>query len=164
MNDEREHFGPVVPHIDIPPRPRVAWLLPVAVVGVFAVVAGLFVTLALVITALKPTVVVDVKALALEVAPLLDSPVSKIDQWEIACSASTATNLLENASDIVESIYVANDSTTCVRIGGDDVTSSTGASIGDGCRDGAGMAIDTRHAWCLSTSGSVTVDVLGGRR
>ncbi len=64
----------------------------------------------------------------------------------------------------VESIYVANDSATCVRIGGADVASTTGISIGTGCRDGVGMAIDARRAWCLSTSGTVTVDVVGGRQ
>lgn len=98
------------------------------------------------------------------VQPFLASSLSTVAQWEVACSASTPTDLRGDPFTLVEAIYVANDSATCIRIGGSDVTASTGVSIGTGCRDGVGFSFDAKRAWCLSTSGTVTVDVVGGKQ
>jgi hypothetical protein len=58
-------------------------------------------------------------------------------------------------------MYVANSSATCVRVGGKTVTTTTGASIGSGCRDGSGITLAFNAATCISTSGSpVVVDVI----
>lgn len=98
------------------------------------------------------------------VKPFLSSSLSTVTQWEVACSASTPTDLRGDPFTLVESVYIANESATCIRVGGSDVTSSTGLSLGSGCRDGIGFAIDAKRAWCLSTSGTVTVDVVGGKQ
>lgn len=93
----------------------------------------------------------------------LDAPLSELRDAEVACSASTPTPI-EAAGTRAESIYISNASATCVRIGGSSVTASTGASIGDGCTDGVGISVDAKKAWCLSTSGTVTVDTIYGVR
>lgn len=99
-------------------------------------------------------------------APLvlaLDAPLSELKDAEVACSASTPTPI-EAAGTRAESIWISNGSATCVRIGGSGVTSTRGASIGDGCQDGTSISLDVKKAWCLSTSGTVTVDTLYGVR
>lgn len=104
--------------------------------------------------------------LVLLAAPLLlalDAPLSELRDAEVACSASTPTPI-EAAGTRAESMFISNGSTTCVRIGGSGVTATTGASIGDGCQDGSNISVDVKKAWCLSTSGTVTVDTLYGNR
>jgi hypothetical protein len=99
-------------------------------------------------------------------APLLmalDAPLSELKDAEVACSASTPTPI-EATGTRAESMFISNGSATCVRIGGSGVTATTGASIGDGCQDGSNISVDVKKAWCLSTSGTVTVDTLYGNR
>lgn len=96
-------------------------------------------------------------------AAALSQPLGELRDTEVACSASVPT-LINGADGLggVSSLYIANDSATCVRVGGSAVSATTGASIGDGCRDGNGITVDARRAYCLSTSGSITVDVVYG--
>jgi hypothetical protein len=104
--------------------------------------------------------------LVLLAAPLLlalDAPLSELKDAEVACSASTPTPI-EAAGTRAESMFISNGSATCVRIGGSGVTATTGASIGDGCQDGSNISVDVKKAWCLSTSGTITVDTLYGNR
>lgn len=104
--------------------------------------------------------------LVLLAAPLLlalDAPLSELKDAEVACSASTPTPI-EAAGTRAESIFISNGSATCVRIGGSAVAATTGASIGDGCQDGKNISLDVKKAWCLSTSGTVTVDTIYGVR
>lgn len=104
--------------------------------------------------------------LVLLAAPLLlalDAPLSELKDAEVACSASTPT-AIEAAGTRAESIFISNSSATCVRIGGSAVAATTGASIGVGCQDGPSITVDVKKAWCLSTSGTVTVDTLYGNR
>lgn len=104
--------------------------------------------------------------LVLLAAPLLlalDAPLSELRDAEVACSASTPTPI-EAAGTRAESIFISNGSATCVRIGGSAVSATTGASIGDGCQDGKNISVDVKKAWCLSTSGTVTVDTIYGVR
>lgn len=104
--------------------------------------------------------------LVLLAAPLLlalDAPLSELRDAEVACSASTPTPI-EAAGTRAESMFISNGSATCVRIGGSGVTATTGASIGDGCQDGSNISVDVKKAWCLSTSGTITVDTLYGNR
>jgi hypothetical protein len=93
----------------------------------------------------------------------LDAPLSELRDAEVACSASTPTPI-EAAGVQAESLFISNASATCVRIGGSAVTSTRGASIGDGCQDGRSISLDVKKAWCLSTSGTVTVDTIYGVR
>ena len=98
-------------------------------------------------------------------AVALNQSLSELKDMAIACSASTVTPILAAApqgTTRADSMYIANTSATCVRVGGSAVTSTTGASIGSGCRDGAGITMDVKKAYCLSTSGTVTVDVIYG--
>lgn len=77
-------------------------------------------------------------------------------------TVSCATTVTEiNPSSNTASMYVANSSATCVRVGGKTVTTGTGASIGSGCRDGSGITLAFNAATCISTSGApVVVDVV----
>ena len=100
------------------------------------------------------------------IAPVLmalDAPLSELRDAEVACSASTPT-MIEAAGTRAESLFISNSSATCVRIGGSAVSATTGASIGDGCQDGKNISLDVKKAWCLSTSGTITVDTLYGVR
>lgn len=94
--------------------------------------------------------------------PMLDTPLAQLSDAAVACSASTPT-LLIPAGTQVDSFYVANSSATCVHIGGPTV-STRGVIIGLGCRDGNGINFDARRGWCLSESGTVTVDTVYGAR
>lgn len=102
------------------------------------------------------------------VEPQLSQPLAQLDQWEVACSDSTPTSLTVDSgggTHSVSSVLLINGSSTCVQIGGSTVTSSTGAPIGTGatCYASATLAIDARGGYCLSTSGTVTIDVVGGK-
>lgn len=119
-------------------------------------------------------VVVLCSALALMANSL---PIAKPMQWKIVCagSAGTPTNILlpSGGSGIpiqVDSIYIAvdDDSTSrAIRVGGPDVTSDTGANIGNDAttaRDGVGWSMDSRGGWCISEdSGTIEIDVLTGK-
>lgn len=55
-----------------------------------------------------------------------------------------------------------NVSTTCVRIGGEAVTTATGLSIGDGCPGGMVFCGDFSRAWCEAESSAITIQVVYG--
>ena len=93
----------------------------------------------------------------------LDAPLSELRDAEVACSASTPTPI-EAVGTRADALFISNSSATCVRIGGSSVSATTGASIGVGCQDGSNISLDVKKAWCLSTSGTITVDTLYGVR
>lgn len=104
-------------------------------------------------------------------AMALSTPLSTVTQWEVACDSmdggSPQDFLIDTGGTThsgVSAVYIANDSTTCVRVGGTGLTSTTGATVGSGCRDGAGLSLDAKGGRCLSTGAAVTVDVLAGRQ
>ena len=103
------------------------------------------------------------------VGPYLGNPVAEPDQWEVDCLATgSGTNLLVDTAGVTHTtstLLVVNSSATCVQIGGGTLTSTTGAPVGTGatCYLGAWMSLDTKGGKCLSTSGTVTVDVIGGK-
>lgn len=86
---------------------------------------------------------------------------SELKDVEVTC-LSTVTPIVGSGASSAASFYIANDSATCVRVGGSAVTASKGASIGSGCRDGPGISVDARKAWCISTGGDIAVDVIYG--
>ncbi len=103
--------------------------------------------------------------------PMLANPLSGLEQWEVLCSSAdagvTTKSLMTDTGGTVhsaDSFVVGNDSTTCVRIGGSTVTSSTGESIGTDCRSGKELSIDAKGGYCKSAGAAVTVDVTAGRR
>lgn len=76
----------------------------------------------------------------------------------VSC-ATTVTEIKPSANTV--SMYIANSSATCISLGGTTVTTSTGMSLGSGCRDGIGTSIAFNAATCISRGGgSVTVDVV----
>jgi hypothetical protein len=100
------------------------------------------------------------------VAMGLDVPLGGLDNWQVDCAAA-ATPLTTDSGGTkhyTDTIYVGSSSATCVHIGGTGVTATTGLSVGTGCREGVGVSIDSRLATCFSSGGTVTVDVVGGKR
>lgn len=100
---------------------------------------------------------------------LLANPIAMPEQWEVDCSATTATNLLVDTGGVTHAtstLAIVNGSSTCIQVGGPTVTSTTGVPVGTGatCYGGAVFSMDARNGYCLSVSGTVTVDVLGGRQ
>ncbi len=97
---------------------------------------------------------------------LAQPPLAALDQWEVLCSSvdagvTTASLMTDTGGTVhrASAWVIGSDSSTCVRVGGSDVTSSTGESVGTGCRSGAEFSADTRSGYCKSTGAAVTVDV-----
>lgn len=104
-------------------------------------------------------------------AMALSTPLSSMTQWEVTCDSvdgGAPQDIMIDTGGVthsgMSSVYLGNDSTTCVRVGGTGLTSTTGATIGSSCRDSSGISIDTRGGRCLSTGAAVTIDVLAGRQ
>ncbi len=107
---------------------------------------------------------------------LMDQPISEPGQWEVLCpsvdAGVTVQDLLVDTAGTThrtDTLYIGNDSSTCVRIGGRGaeavaLTSSTGFSIGTSCREGGGISMDAKGGDCKSAGAAVTVDVIGGKR
>jgi hypothetical protein len=77
----------MVPSIVVKEAPRASWLLPVTVVGLFSIIAGMFALMASFILAPKPVEVrttIDAEAIAEEIGPYLDTPLSTVED----CGAS----------------------------------------------------------------------------
>jgi hypothetical protein len=63
------------------------------------------------------------------------------------------------------SIVVQNESTSCIRVGGPNVTATTGLSVGSGCAAGPVVTFDAKRVYMISVSGSVSgVDVVWGHQ
>jgi hypothetical protein len=121
------------------------------------------------------------RALVTEVGPMLDGPVNLNRSFRVNCASATATNVLvpmdggSSAYPVpASSIYVApcefdNDGgpATCttqrdVRVGSSAVTINTGFDVGAGGRDGPGISMDAKGAWCAGVGGAQQVDVVVG--
>lgn len=79
-------------------------------------------------------------------------------------SAGTPINL-DCSGGLASTLIIENDSTTCIRVGGlENLSATTGFSVGDGCPAGMVVTVDSRDAYAISTAvGTVTgVDVVWG--
>lgn len=65
---------------------------------------------------------------------------------------------------LMDSFTASSTSSTCVRISGTDVTSSTGQPVGSGCAAGSSIGWDARNARCASTGATVGVMMTIGRQ
>ncbi len=103
-----------------------------------------------------------------KVGTLLSQPIAAMTQWEVDCTTTAGgVSLLTDTGGVTHvssTLMVLNGSSTCVQIGGAGITSTTGAAIGTGatCIAGTWLSADAKGGRCISTSGTVTVDVLGG--
>lgn len=115
------------------------------------------------------------------VEPMLSTPISLKKTYRVDCADDTATNVLVpmdggSASNPIpaSSIYVAvcdldvdGGPSTCttarnVRVGGSDVHEDVGFELGASGRDGYGVSLDARGAWCAGVAGAQQVDVVVG--
>lgn len=99
-------------------------------------------------------------ALGQPIAHALSNPLSDLQDTTVACGATGDPEVI--APSGASSICVENTSATCVQIGGNAVTTTTGVAIGDGCAGGTLFCADAKRMWCESTSGTVNVDVVFG--
>ncbi len=66
-----------------------------------------------------------------------------------------------------DTITIANSLTTCIRVGGPTLTTTSGYDIGSGCRDGTSVTLDSRGAIYVMDDGGGTVagvDIIKGGR
>ena len=93
------------------------------------------------------------------IASALSTPLTDLKDSQVALNASTATAIAPSGTS---SMCVQNTSATCVQIGGSAVTTTTGVAVGSGCAGGQVLCLDAKRAWGISTSGSITVNVISG--
>lgn len=93
----------------------------------------------------------------------LANPLVELKTTSVSCGTS-ATQIAPGNGN--KSMMLVNTSATAVYIGGSDVDGSTagttGVDICDGCTAGKTLSVDSREAYCVVASGSVTVEVLYG--
>jgi hypothetical protein len=106
-------------------------------------------------------VVIVIGALSAPKVLSLANPIRDLKNTAVVCGATGDPEVIAPTGSPA-SMCVQNSSATCVRIGGDGVTTSTGLSIGDGCPAGKVFCADMNRAWCESESGDVTVQVIYG--
>jgi hypothetical protein len=94
------------------------------------------------------------------VAQALSTPLGVLGDTSVACDATGDPELI--APSGASSLCIENTSATCVQIGGPTVSTTTGIAIGSGCSGGQVFCADVKRAYCESTAGSVTVDVIFG--
>jgi hypothetical protein len=66
-----------------------------------------------------------------------------------------------------DTVTIANSLTSCIRVGGPTLTTTSGFDIGSGCRDGTSVTLDARGAIYVMDDGGGTVagvDVIKGGR
>ena len=100
-------------------------------------------------------------------ADALDLPLSELKDAVITCSPTVITPILSAApqgSTRADWMHVSNNSTTCIHVGGAGITATTGLVLGTSCRDGVGIDLPVKRAYCLSASGSLPLDVVYGVR
>lgn len=97
----------------------------------------------------------------------LNNPIAMLNDTEITVPAA-ATELRSVSSSInsFDTVYIANSLTTCIRVGGPTLTTTSGFEVGSGCRDGVGVSIDATQIFVMDDGGSTVagVDVLWGKR
>lgn len=100
-------------------------------------------------------------------AHALDRPIATVNDTEITVPAAR-TELHAVSSSILsfDTVYIGNTLTTCIRVGGATLTTTSGFDVGSGCRDGAGVSIDATQVWVMDDGGGTVagVDVIWGKR
>lgn len=121
------------------------------------------------------------RELATPIEPMLSTPIALKKTYRVNCADDAATNVLvpmdggSSSNPIpASSIYVAvcdldvdGGPSTCttarnVRVGGSDVHEDVGFEIGASGRDGYGVSLDAKGAWCAGVAGTQQVDVIVG--
>ncbi len=115
---------------------------------------ALFATLLVLVVALGAR---EARALANPIGGLLDVNVSvgAVTAMDTNSCAAGDPCISTGAGTGASSIVVQNESTTCIRVGGPNVSASRGFSVGSGCAMGSAATIDGRRFWMISTSGTV---------
>lgn len=104
-------------------------------------------------------VVVTLVALAAPRVVALSQPIRDLKNTAVTCGASAT---LISPTGGASSMLLQNSSTTCVRVGGSGVTTSTGVSIGSGCPAGQVIGVDATRGWCAAESSTVAIQILYG--
>lgn len=89
------------------------------------------------------------------------SPLRALHTDAVSCG-TTATSIADNLSGSARSMLLQNTSATAINIGGADVTTSKGIQVCDGCTAGKTFSVDTREAYCVVASGTVSLEVVWG--
>ena len=106
-------------------------------------------------------IVILIGALSAPKVLSLAMPIRDLKNVAVSCG-STGDPEIISPSTSVSSMCIQNSSATCVRIGGNAVTTATGLSIGDGCPGGKVFCADMARAWCEAESSTVDVQVIYG--
>lgn len=99
-------------------------------------------------------------AIGQPIAHALGTPLSDLQDTTVSCNATGDPEVI--APSGASSICVENTSATCVQIGGNAVSTTTGVAIGSGCAGGTIFCADAKRMWCEATAGTVSVDVIFG--
>lgn len=107
-----------------------------------------------------------------QAAQALDNPVADISDVELTVPAArtkltSITPTTGTWTGSYETVYIANGLTTCIRVGGPTLTTTSGFEVGSGCRDGVGVSLDARGAIYVMDDGGGTVagvDIIKGNR
>jgi hypothetical protein len=91
----------------------------------------------------------------------LANPIRDLRNVAVVCGATGDPEVISPTGS-ASSMCIQNSSATCVRLGGEAVTTATGLSIGDGCPGGKVFCADMTRAWCESEAGDITVQVIYG--
>jgi len=91
----------------------------------------------------------------------LANPIRDLRNVAVVCGATGDPEVIQPAGS-ASSMCIQNSSATCVRLGGESVTTATGLSIGDACPGGKVFCADMTRAWCESEAGDITVQVIYG--
>lgn len=96
-------------------------------------------------------------------ARALSMPIAQLKNCDNITVSSTAVSSEACMGGWGSNISVQNESTTCIRVGGSGVTTTTGFSVGVGCASGAAISIDAKRLWLISSGADVTgVDIMWG--
>lgn len=102
---------------------------------------------------------IAVAALSAPQVIALANPVRDLRDSTVTCGASAT---LIQPTGGMSSVFIQNTSSTCIRIGGVGVTTSTGLQVGDGCAAGKVIAMDATRGWCAAESSSVEATLVYG--
>lgn len=96
-------------------------------------------------------------------AKALSMPLSQLKNCDNITISSTPVSSETCMGGWGSNVSVQNESTTCIRVGGPGITSTTGYSVGSGCASGAAISVDAKRFWMISSGADVTgVDVVWG--
>jgi|GEM_PF-6624472 len=106
-------------------------------------------------------VVIVIGALSAPKVLSLANPIRDLKNVAVSCGSTGDPEIIA-PTGTPASMCIQNSSATCVRIGGNGVTTATGLSIGDGCPAGKVFCADMTRAWCEAESSTVDVQVIYG--